>query len=163
MLEYSATFVAFHWPEIVVRTDVLPSPLPLTVGCCAVSFLPTASEEDQPLTDPRPLQRTTDYIAIRGVPDPLSFQLRKWTRPSSDELRSIVETICQICNPRFLAALCPYIIVELVHDDDKVYATSSLPRKIAGFSSVYHHDAQSVFENTQLMGKERLITPNDSK
>ena len=44
--KHSATYVAFDWPEIVIRTEMPPNPLPLTVGCVGTTFLPPPSAQN---------------------------------------------------------------------------------------------------------------------
>ncbi|MCJ1484217.1 hypothetical protein MMC06_004385 [Schaereria dolodes] len=159
--KYSATYLLLSWPEITIRTDNVPNPLPLTVGGVATTFLPLTSVQNDHTGDPRPILITTDYTGSGTVPDPLDFKLRKWKRPTQLELRSIVDRICVICNPCRVFILHPFIIIELQHDDGRVYSKWSLPRRVAGLSAVYHHDSTRIFQNAYLLVRERLITQPD--
>ena len=104
----------------------------------------------------------TDYAGSGAVPDPVSFKLRKWVRPTELELGDIVDALAvSAIRDIYIYILCPYIIVKLQHDDGRVYGKWSLPRRIAGFSAVYHHNSTGVFKTAYILGREGLITPTD--
>ena len=167
---YNATAIGFQFPIIVIETVSPPQPLPLTVAAVAVSFVPppstpahdTTGQRLVPLFDARPLGVTTNYAGPQKPVDPLSFKFRKWTQPSDEELRVLVEQLFTFCNPRMVHVLCPRLIVELHVDDQRVYQPDSLPRRIGGFAVHYHHQADSVFEGLSMRGRERLISPTTS-
>ena len=166
---YNATAIDFQFPIIVIETVSPPQPLPLTVACVAVSFVPppstpvhdTFGRRLAPLFDARPMKVMTDYAEPRSV-DPLSFKFRKWAEPSDEELRELVEQLFTFCNPRMVHILCPQLIVELHVDDQRVYQPNSLPWRLGGFPVHYHHQADSVFEGLSVQGRKRLIHPTTS-
>jgi hypothetical protein len=167
---YNATAIDFQFPIMVIETASPPKTLPLTVAAVAVSFVPPPStlardasgRRLEPLFDARPIGMPTNYAGPQKPVDPLSFKFRKWTQPSDEELRVLVEQLFTFCNPRMVHILCPRLIVELRVDDQRVYQPNSLPRRIGGFAVHYYHQADSVFEGLSVRGRERLISPTTS-
>jgi len=167
---YSPTAIDFQFPIMVIETVSPPKPLPLTIAAVAVKFVPPPpppvrdvhGRRLEPLFDARPFGVSTGYAGPREPVDPLSFKFRKWTEPSDEELRILVEQLFKFCNPRKVHILCPNLIVELHVNDQRVYQPNSLPRRIGGFGVHYHHQADSVFEGLSVRGRERLISPTTS-
>ena len=167
---FQPTSISFYFPVMVIETDQPPNPLPLTVGAMAVSFVSppqpiirnSMGMRTIPVQYVRPLSVTTNYSGRRKPEDPLSFQFEKWTRPTDKQLRIFADVLFMICNPRRVHVLCPYLIVELRTDDQRVYNPGSLPRIIGGFSVFYHHDDESVFERLTIGGRERIIEPDST-
>jgi hypothetical protein len=166
---YNPTAIDFQFPIIVIETVSPPEPLPLTVAAVAVNFVPPSTKpvhdvnglRMEPLFNARP-GVATNYAGPREPVDPLSFKFRKWTQPSDEELRVLVEQLFTFCNPRMVHILCPQLIVELHVDDQRVYKPNSLPRRIGGFAVYYYHQADSVFGELSIRDRERLISPTTS-
>jgi hypothetical protein len=158
---YNPTAIDFQFPIMVIETVSPPKPLPLTVAAVAVNFVPPPTKpvhdinglRMKPLFNARP-GVATNYAGPREPVDPLSFKFRKWTQPSDEELRVLVEQLFTFCNPRMVHILCPQLIVELHVDDQRVYKPNSLPRRIGGFAVYYYHQADSVFGGLSIRGRE---------
>lgn len=61
-------------------------------------------------------------------------------------------------NIKRLNFVWPYIIVEL-YMDDRVYATHSLPGRIAGCTTLYHRSELTYWQDRKPRTRERLIDP----
>ncbi|KAL8723025.1 MAG: hypothetical protein Q9181_007366 [Wetmoreana brouardii] len=163
--KFRATAVVFQLPMLIIETPVPPQPLPLTVAGVATKFIPPpaaglASSTPRALPDDRPLLDVTNYAAMRGVADPLPFQLTRWQQPSQEQLQAIVQVVSSFCQPEFIHILCPYLIVEIRYEHNRSYQPASLPRTIGGFATIYHHDpSKSAFPGISLHSRDRLITP----
>lgn len=158
--------IAFRWPTISIETTTPPTPLPLTIAGVAVRFVPPVETgygvSPGPVQDNMPIKITNNYLNMRSSMDPLPFKLTKWKKPTAQQKRAIIDVLSGICNPHFIHILCPYIIVEL-YQDDRRYGPGSLPRRIGGYSAVYHHQATSVFEGMTLHGVPRHIPPSANR
>ena len=165
---YKASRIAIYFPTMIIETDDPPHPLPLTVAGVATKFVPLSKRVDMNssgaktklLQDPRPIKQSTNYTAVRKSQDPLPFTLPKWVRPTNEQLKLLVTTLFQICNPQTINVLCPWIIIELCGDDKRAYQPGSLPSKIGGYAAVYHHKAESVFKWESLLA--RTIKPSNT-
>lgn len=158
--------ISYHFPIIVIETGYPPNPLPLTVACVGVKFIPppttftlteTGIRTNVP-RDARPTHFSTNYLGVRGPPDPLNFKLKKWMQPTDDQLQTILQALFEFCNPRLVHILCPYIIVELYHDDGRTYEPGSLPCQMGGYALSYHHQEESVFKG--FSARARPIKPD---
>ena len=162
---YQATQIAFQYPIMVIETLTPPRPLPLTVAGVATKFAPPAPDSTtsiRHLRDPRPIGFPTNYAGPRGPVDPLPFLFRKWIQPKKEEKDLLVKALLEICNPRCVHILCPWIIVELRCDDGRQYSPGSLPQKFGGFSTHFYHQQESPFEGLSIRGNDRLISPSTS-
>lgn len=111
-----------------------------------------------PLYDARPISFTNNYAGMRGPEDPLDFRFRKWVQPSAEQLTSLVRVMCQICNPTRIHILCPRLILELGHDDGRVYPSGSLPCVVGGFSVHWRHEKTHAFDGVSMEARQRLST-----
>ena len=161
--------IHFQFPIVVIETDNPPRPLPLTVAAVAAKFVPSPLSpvarnangmRIEPIEDARPIHFSTDYAGMRGPEDPLHFTFTKWTQPPENQLQLLVKALFGFCNPRSVHILCPYLIVELHCDDRREYRSSSLPRTIGGYATIYHHDVESAFKG--LSTHARQIIPDAS-
>ena len=165
--QFKATAIGFQFPVLVIVTSDPPSPLPLTVASVAVVFIPPRQPVDDSLEarlipDVRPLSVTTNYAGPRRPTDPLDFTFPKWTEPTEPQITALLAALVVFCNPRQIHILCPYLIIELHVNDERVYKPDSLPRRIGGFAVYYHHSQESVFGGLSVQGRERLIVPSES-
>lgn len=160
---YRATAISVRWPIIVIETAEPPSPLPLTVECIAAVFVPPARSADSnetisPLYAAARIQLTTNYASPR-IPDPVStFRLKAWTYPTRQQREHIIQALYSIVSIKRVSFFWPYIIAEL-HVDDRVYGRHTLPGKVAGCSTFYHHSETSFWHDMTLRTRERLIDP----
>lgn len=169
---YKAVSIGFQLPIIVIETDTPPNPLPLTVAAVAAKFVPppdflvgernVSNLTRQPLPDARPIGFTTNYAGIRGPGDPLQFRFRNWIQPTNDEIQLLLQALIKFCNPRLVHILCPRLIVELYCDDGRTYEPGSLPIKIGGFSTHYHHQPEPIFDGLSVQSRERVINPTST-
>ena len=164
---YNASRIALHFPIMIIETECPPHPLPPTVAGVATNFVPppkpvdssTSNARSKSMQDTRPITHSTNYLGVRGPKDPLHFAFPRWIRPTDDQLKSLIDILFQLCNPRLVYILCPWIIVELCCDDNRVYESGSLPRKIGGYAAVYHQNPGSALEGLSLHGRRRNISP----
>lgn len=151
---YKATEVRFEFPVIIVITNHIPDPLPLTVACVAARFVPSAPLDTMP--------RINSNYATPRLPDPVPFVVQKWASPAKGEIEMIVSALLQLCSPKAINWHGPYCFVELRADDDRVYQRHSLPGVVAGKTTTYHHAATDLWENTEHRALLRVVNPQAS-
>lgn len=160
---YRATAISIRWPIIFIETTEPPSPLPLTVGCVAVVFVPAPGDAEpnkaiSPLYAVARIELTTNYASPR-IPDPVSsFRLKKWTYPTRQQREHIIKALHTLVSIRRVSFFWPYIIAEL-HVDDRLYGKHTLPGKVAGCAVFYHHKEASFWQDMTCKIRERLIDP----
>ena len=148
---YSATTVIYAFPEIIIRTSSLPSPVPLTIAGLVAVFLPPGASRS-------PLGVTTNYANPR-LHDPVShLQLAKWELPAREIRAEIYGVLQELANIKAIYYMPPTIFVELVPDDDRVYNRHSLPGVVGGIPVEYHH-SPTPFLAMGAQGRERLMDP----
>ncbi|KAI9799103.1 MAG: hypothetical protein M1825_004870 [Sarcosagium campestre] len=157
--KYNATRVTFMAPMFFVWTAVPPNPMPLTLGGAGCQFL-LPHEEDY-----HPLDKITDYSNPR-LPDPISWKLEAWTRPTRRQLNEILTAVSSLADLKSVTLLHPTLCFEL-ETNGRIYGRHSLPGRVAGAPAVYRHyeDPLWAFDNPN--GRVRAInsiavgTPRD--
>ncbi|KAL2801742.1 hypothetical protein BJX63DRAFT_416672 [Aspergillus granulosus] len=148
---FRAESVTYSWPDIIIETRSPPNPIPLTVACVAATFIPAGS--DCPY-----LATNTDYSNPR-MSDPLSphIQLPKWERPSKQQREAVLQALRRLATVQAVNYIAPIIIVEIALDG-RSYSNRSLPGKIGGLLTMYHH-SHTPFWPLACQGRDRSITP----
>lgn len=149
---FRAENVTYSWPDIIIETSHPPNPVPLTVACVASTFIPAGSNWPY-------LATNTDYSNPR-LSDPLfpHVQLPKWERPSKEQREAVLQALSRLVTVQAINYIAPIIIVEIAPDDGRSYSTRSLPGKVGGLLTVYHHSHTS-FWPLVCQSRERCITP----
>ncbi|KAL8871705.1 MAG: hypothetical protein Q9174_002524 [Haloplaca sp. 1 TL-2023] len=155
--KFPHSVIRTRWPILVIETNTPPWPLPLTIGGVAVKFIPPQPRLG-PFKEHLPIQLTTNYVNPRSPLDPVDFKIPRWQQLTMDQRRELVRAISTFCNPKWIHAAYPYIIIEL-YIDSRSYARGSLPCKIAGCAAIYHHQATSVFKDMITHGVPTLMAP----
>lgn len=152
---FHATRVTWSWPEIIITTPVAPRPVPLTVACVAAIFTPSDDYRSCLSTD-------TDY-SNPSIPDPVpkDLHLHKWERPSKEQCEKVFDELQKLANIQAINFIPPSIIVELRVDDCRTYEKRSLPGRVGGQTTLYHH-SDELFWDVASQGRERLIDPGDT-
>lgn len=160
---YRSTAISVRWPVIFIETAEPPSPLPLTVGCVAAVFVPAAGDANpietvSPLYATACIELTTNYASPR-VTDPVSsFRLKAWTFPTRQQREHIIKALHTLVSVKRINFFWPYIIAEL-YVDGRVYRKHTLPGKVAGCTTFYHHKEASYWHDMNPRTRERLIDP----
>lgn len=139
--EFDASRVTWNREWLTVETSKLPKPIPLTMAglacifrplndrlawCGEASFVGTIMYVNPRMQDPSPsLQMPTHYSNLR-----------------KSQMASILEALMPICNVRRLIFVAGYTVVELVFGDGRVYGQRSLPGKVGGRFTTYHHSEE---------------------
>ncbi|KAI9768318.1 MAG: hypothetical protein M1840_004926 [Geoglossum simile] len=129
---YGATCVSYDYPTMTIWTPTPPNPVSLTAGCTAVIFVPPDFKEI-------PMMGNTVYANPR-LPDPVqSISLSRRQNPSRDEVTAVLKALCRVANVHAVNFLSPFIFVELCSNDGRSYDRHSLPGRVAGHATIYHH------------------------
>ena len=165
---YQATAIHLDWPIVIIETEYPPSPLPVTVGCVAALFVPPPNpfmgekaSSSRYLSSqylPSSFEVNTSFASPR-VLDPIStYKLESWKIPTRKQQEHVLEVLNPMMNIKRLNFVWPYIIVEL-YMDDRVYATHSLPGRIAGCTTLYHRSELTYWQDMKPRTREILIDP----
>lgn len=151
---YQATSVEYADCLFTVRTPSPPKPVPLTLAGVPAIFVPPAYPRldligAAPYVDPR-----------RSDPCP-ELAWPKGDSPKKVQALEIISVLEKILNVQRVYFFSTYIVVELVYGDGRLYDISSLPSKIAGMPTTYHHEASSFLTSVELYMRERVINPKD--
>src|SRR5204862_4656277 len=87
---YQAKEVLFFYPLLIILTNAVPNPLPLTVACVATRFVPTNYTHRQ-------RQANTAYATPR-IPDPIPFRVAKWSTPDKEQMNQILKALLALAN-----------------------------------------------------------------
>lgn len=149
---FRAESVTYSWPDIIIETRYPPNPIPLTVACVASTFIPAGSNWPY-------LATNTDYSNPR-LTDPLfsHIQLPKWGRPSEEQREAVLQAMSKFVTVQAINYIAPIIIVEIAMDDGRSYSNRSLPGRVGGLLTVYHH-SHTPFWPLACQSRERCITP----
>ncbi len=149
---FKPTSIWFRFPRIIFTTDAPPRPVPLTVAGVTAVFAPKGLE-------PKPLIGSSLCVGPR-IPDPCpNISWEKWSAPNKQQKLIILEALGALANIRRINFLQRMIVVELHHDDGRHYAIRSLPGKVAGVTTTYHHDSKPFFSHMKNHVRERLLDP----
>ncbi|KAF3480580.1 uncharacterized protein GIQ15_05927 [Arthroderma uncinatum] len=149
MTYYRAKEVRFEYPVITVVTDTPPNPLTLTIAGVAARFvsdtrLNTCFSVDTAYASPR-------------VPDPVPVQLQKWLAPTKSESDLILASLAPLCNVKGISWYGIYCYVELHTGDGRSYERHSLPGRVAGKTTTYHHSESDFWDEMQSRVLSRRI------
>lgn len=149
MLTYGAKSVEWVPPMFYVYTATPPTPIPLTIGGLGCRFAP-ADHEIKHL-----IRGNTNYPNPR-LPDPISWNLPKWTRATSKQLGEIHATLSKLADITGITVMYPFICVK-IEDNERGYQRHSLPGVVAGVGTVYHHSQESMWPSRVPERRERFI------
>ncbi|WEW59245.1 hypothetical protein PRK78_004714 [Emydomyces testavorans] len=149
---YRAKQIRLEYPIVLIVTDTVPNPLPLTVACVAVRFVPSAPISTMPYVN-------TAYASPR-VPDPMSSPLGRWANPTNEEAAEIIRILSTMANIKAINWVGPYCYVELC-TDNRVYERRSLPGYVAGKSTTYHHSAVDFWKDIENNDFHYIFDPQE--
>lgn len=150
---YHVESILFIGWLLIIKTSNPPSPvIPLTIGCCPCIFVP-------PQHSPKFLIGDAPYPNHR-LQDPCPhFASEKLLLPSKDKMLAILSVLSSRANIR-RAYFLPYqFVVELVYGDNRMYQRGSLPGRVAGITTFYHHSPNSFLCEMRSQASERLLDP----
>ncbi|KMQ42971.1 hypothetical protein HL42_6359 [Trichophyton rubrum] len=148
---YRAKEARFEYPLIIVITDTPPRPLTLTIAGVAALFVP-----DAPLCTG--FNVNTAYASPR-VPDPSPIVLKRWMAPTMRETDLILKSLARLCNVKAINWFGLCCFVELHTNDGRSYKRHSLPSRVAGKTTTYHHSANRFWDEPENLGLIRRIDP----
>ena len=150
---FHAVSFEFRGWLLVIKTSNPPSPVvPLTVGCCPAIFVP-------PDYTHKYLVGNAPYPNPR-IPDPCpQFAWSEMSSPPKDKVLGIISALSSMAHIRRAYFLPHQIVVELVHDDGRVYGYRSLPGRVADMSTTYHHAPESFLNRMRSQTRERFLDP----
>jgi hypothetical protein len=154
LAQYQAHGLYSRIDRIFVYTPNPPTPVPLTLGCVPVVFLPVhdmkAHYDEMPW--PKPLHLDPH------VPDPMGFRIGKWALPTEVQWEMVATFLCSIVPVKTITFLGSYLHVE-IDTGDLIYLTSSLPRYVAGKCVMYHLQAKPLWPNFKRTRMDRTTDP----
>lgn len=149
--KYGAIKITIRDTMIIVTTSAPPEPIPITVGGIPAVFA-------SPGNEPGDLGGTSSYVNPRLTAcDHISWL--NMTFPSLREMIEITEALTRLANVRRVNFTMVHILVELVWGDGRQYPDSSLPGKVAGRPTHYHHESVPFFEGLTQKMRERILDP----
>lgn len=153
---YNATFWETARPKLRIFTITPPNPVPLTVGCVAVNFLPPLDQFVDSIDDTDSI--TTPYVNPRGT-DPLRpLRLPRWRLPTASQWETVANCVFSLVNVAAITFYSGRLHVEILQDG-REYLTRSLPPYIGGITVFYHHQSNSYWGNLESQTIERVIDP----
>lgn len=164
---YHATAIHLDWPMVIIETEYPPSPLPITVGCVAALFVPPPNPSTGETSSPRFLSSqylpssfevNTSFASPRVLDPIVTYKLESWKIPTRKQQEHVLEVLSPMMDIKRLNFVWPYIIVEL-YMNDRVYATHSLPGRVAGCTTIYHRSELTYWQGMEQRPRERLIDP----
>ena len=150
---YKATEISFEWPILIITTDQPPRPITLTVGGVPTRFLPPAS------TPPASLAGTAPYSNPR-MPDPCpAITWPNHVNPTRHQMNELIKALQAFASIKKVYFFSYHITVELDIEDGVTYKPKSLPGKVGGKLTTYHHSNETFFNTMNSHGRERVIDP----
>lgn len=120
----------FCFPQVIIITENLPIPVPLTVACVSAVFTP-------PETVTRPPAGSSPCVGPQ-IPDPCKgIRWPRWSSPKKGQMVSVIEALHAVANVRRVNFLPAMTVVELVHGDGREYPIRSC--------GIRHNDISSSF------------------
>jgi hypothetical protein len=165
---YQASSIGYSTPFLTIATDHPSLPdhngqVTLTLGCAPVIFISKDADAAGFHSGPPPPNAL--HYCNPSMGDPLlgQFKAERWTEPTREEARKIFEYLKTICNIKALNFILPKLIVELA-GDDRVYTRRSLPVRLGGWPTIYHHhNQQDSYWNKGLpMARVRELSPSSN-
>jgi hypothetical protein len=95
------------------------------------------------------------------MPDPIaSFTLPRRRNPTREQMMAIVKALCELANVHAVNFYSPFIFVELHSNNGEIYEAHSLPGRVAGHVTLYHHIGAPFWKEMVNQAHERLIDPS---
>ena len=142
---FHATAVTYSWPEMIIETPSPPNSITLTVASVAALFVP-------PGFKPRYLSVSSN-ISNPRMQDPVpQIRLGRWVLPSQAQQRLIYTALAAMASVTAINYIPPTIYVELDATDGRTYAQHSLPGRVGGLPTMYHHSRAVTFLNLNNQG-----------
>ncbi|PLB50792.1 hypothetical protein P170DRAFT_508920 [Aspergillus steynii IBT 23096] len=139
----------FMW----IETDSPPHPIPLTLGCMPVRFTRIGErpyEALAPITYSNP--RIKDPCPNLAWPR-MSF-------PTREQSVRLLTALKPLANIRGIIYLPNWTIVELRYGDGRIYEPRSLPGRVAGRTTLYHHAEKPFYDGMTSQTRARAIDPS---
>ncbi len=152
---YHAIAIYSRLDRIFIYTAKPPIPVPLTVGCVPVSFLPP--ENTSAHYDEWPWPNDSHLICRHG-PEPMVFRLPMWALPTVAEWEGIVQYLNFTVNLKALTFLAGHLYVELV-PDDRIYEANYLPIFVAGKMTFYTRQPEPLWRDFRRPVMDRECDP----
>ncbi len=138
---------------LYIETESPPEPVTLTVGCMPVLFVPT--KEPPEITYPN-----AAHYANPRVQDPcIEIRWPLLSNPRKHQKIAILTALGEIVNMKAINFLPSFTVVELQHDDQRIYEKNSLPGVVAGRTTLYHHSQTSFYDSMRDLKRERRLDP----
>ncbi|KFY21184.1 hypothetical protein V491_03097 [Pseudogymnoascus sp. VKM F-3775] len=150
---YHAAKVEWYEYILVLQTSNPPNPVPLTVACTPVIFVPIGQEGLD-------IAGRAPYFNYRLADPCPNLRLPRSQRPEKSQMHEVVSALLQIAEVQRVNFCPASIIVELVYGDGRLYERGSLPYYVAGFPTTYHHDPIPFFQSMGSHTRERLLDPS---
>lgn len=83
----------------------------------------------------------------------------KLSNPKHAQRIAILTALESLANPKSIIFLPSMTVVDLAHNDSRIYNPKSLPGVVAGRTTLYHHDATPYFNTMRDLKRERRIDP----
>lgn len=152
----------YQSPEFYSRADRIfiytpnpPTPVPLTLGCVPVVFLPvhdmTAHFDEMPW--PKPV------CFNPNVPDPMGFRIGKWALPTQAQWETVATFLCSKFPIKTITFIDCYLQVE-IETDGRTYLTSGLPGYVAGKTTVYYQQEAPLWPSFKRTRMDRMSDPS---
>ncbi|MCJ1453925.1 hypothetical protein MMC28_004274 [Mycoblastus sanguinarius] len=152
---YNATDLHVQHPFIIITTASPSQPIPLTVGCVAAIFV---SSNTPPYL---PMYGKANYANPR-LPDPCpEVQWPKLSNPSRSHITQTLKALSKLMALKNVLFLVNHNVVELEHEDGRIYEPRSLPGIVGKRMTTYHHSSQPFLEAMQSLGRENAIHPRE--
>jgi len=152
---FHATAVTYSWPEMIIETPSPPNPISLTVASVAALFVPPGFKPRHPIV--------SSNIANPRIPDPVpQIRLGRWVLPTQAQQKLIYTALAAMASVTAINYIPPTIYVELDATDGRTYAQHSLPGRVGGLSTMYHHSRSVTFLNLNSQARKRLLDPGRS-
>lgn len=148
---FKAPSLTFEWPTLVIHTDDPPQPLPLTVACVSVRFVPAAHVWRSRITN--------NGLANPRIPDPVSFRVDRWSEPDDHQISQIMTALMTYVNVKAVNFTGVFTHVE-VRNDGREYSRHSLPGRVGGISTLYHLGPIDFWPKMTDHALSRIIDPN---
>lgn len=143
--------IYLNGPTIQIQTSSPPKPVPITIAGVAALFVPPGFVD-------KSVPITTRYASSR-VNDPVpSVKLRRLMKPTPDQVEVIVNALCDLADVKALSFYDYYLIVELEYTD-RTYQPNSLPGRVAGLTTFYHHSEEPYWRGCTNQARVRIIDP----
>lgn len=150
---YDAEGFQFKVNCCYLETRNPPKPVPLTLGCMPVLFVGINERPDA-------LYPNAGHYANPRINDPCPhISWPKLSNPKNAQRIGILTALENLVNAKSITFLPSMTVVDLVHDDNRIYDAKSLPGIVAGRSTLYHHDASPFFNEMRDLKRERRIDP----